>query len=384
VEPAADIYSFGVLLYQLVTGHTPFEGASLYELILKVTTQPAVPPREFRPDLPEPANAALLRALAKQPAQRFANASGLAQAFTKGLQGQWTENLQSNAAFGAGDRTEADGSVVPSPTSWPFSPKQRWSPKLRRKGGANKSVALILSTLTAVSMVVLIVGYLLLPALGATDWLTQLSSLVPVLSTATAVPSPTMRPTPTDTPAPTPVLSYSAAIPGPGCGSSGWVAADQPQGTVQCAATGLLMASPSGASANTSVFWNGAGLTPTTYSVRVTVSKLTSACGGIGFQNGYRAYIGYICANGRWVVVRYDSSGSPTQLQTGFVAQQSAQLIEIIVTGGSTVQFHIGAATLFTDSIANGYDTEAVTLALYAYAGQSGQGFFSDFVYGRT
>jgi hypothetical protein len=124
-------------------------------------------------------------------------------------------------------------------------------------------------------------------------------------------------------------------------------------------------------------------LTPTSYSVRVTVSKLTSACGGVGFQHGYRAYVGYICASGGWVVVRYDSTGSPTQLDEGFVAQQGTQLIEVIVTSGSTFQFHIGSSTVFTDSIASGYDTQSVTLSLYAYQGQSGQGYFSDFVYGR-
>jgi hypothetical protein len=117
--------------------------------------------------------------------------------------------------------------------------------------------------------------------------------------------------------------------------------------------------------------------------VRVTVSKLTNACGGIGFQNGYRAYVGYVCANGGWVVVRYDSTGSPTQLDKGFVAQQSTQLIEVIVTNGSTFQFHIGSMTVFTDSIASGYDTQSVTLSLYSYASHSGQGYFSDFVYGR-
>jgi hypothetical protein len=143
------------------------------------------------------------------------------------------------------------------------------------------------------------------------------------------------------------------------------------------------MASPAGATANTDVFWNGAGLNPTSYSVRVSVSNLTSACGGIGFQNGYRAYIGYICANGGWYVYRYDSTGSPTQLEKGFVVQQTSHLIEVIVTSGSTFQFHIGSSMVFTDSIASGYDTQSVTLALYAYNGQSGQGYFSDFVYGQ-
>jgi hypothetical protein len=130
-------------------------------------------------------------------------------------------------------------------------------------------------------------------------------------------------------------------------------------------------------------FWNGAG-SPTSYSVRVTVSGLTSACGGIGFQDGYRAYTGYVCANGVWEVIRYDSTGSPTRLDTGSVAQQGSHVIEVIVTSGSTFQFHIGDTTVFTDVIATGYNTQSITLDLtHYYANQTGQGYFSDFVYAR-
>jgi serine/threonine-protein kinase len=384
VAPATDIYSLGALLYQLIAGRMPFEGGSVYELVQRVTTQQPPSAREFRPELPEAANAALIRALVKRPEQRFATASDLAQAVTKGLQGEWVENLRSHAAFGAGDRTEPNSSVV-VPSSWPIPEKSQRRTRILPKDGTNRSLILTASILGAIVIVGFIGGYVLLPALWASDRWTQLTSqgsLFPV-ATVTPSPTPTQQPTPTAVPTPTPVFSYSAAIPGPGCGSSGWVEADHPSGTVQCASAGLLMASPAGATANTDVFWNGAGSNPTSYSVRVSVSKLTSACGGIGFQNGYRAYIGYICANGAWAVIRYDSTGSPTQLDKGFVAQQSPQLLEVIVTSGSTFQFHIGSSMVFTDSIASGYDTQSVTLALYAYNGQSGQGYFSDFVYGQ-
>jgi serine/threonine protein kinase len=384
VVQATDIYSVGALLYQLIAGRMPFEGGSVYQLVQRVTTQQPPPAREFRPDLPEAANAALIRALAKRPEQRFPTASDLAQAFTKGLQGEWAGDLRSFAAFGAGDRTEPDSSVV-IPSSWLIPGKSQRRSRKVPKGGVNRSLAITASILGAIVIVGFIGGYVLPPALWASDWWTQLTSQGSLFPAATVTPSPTptQQPTPTAIPTPTPVLGYSAPIPGPGCGSSGWVEADHPSGTVQCTATGLLMTSPSGATANTSVFWSSADLTPTSYSVRVTVSNLTSACGGIGFQNGYRAYIGYICANGGWTVVRYDSTGSPTQLDKGFVAQQSSHLIEITVTSGSTIQFHIGSSTVYSDSIASGYDTQSVTLSLYSYAGQAGQGYFSDFVYGR-
>jgi hypothetical protein len=81
--------------------------------------------------------------------------------------------------------------------------------------------------------------------------------------------------------------------------------------------------------------------------------------------------------------MRYDSSGAPTELDRGSVDQQSSYLINISVSGGS-VQFHVGATTVFTDAIASGYDTAAIALDLSGlYQGQAGQGYFSDFVYGR-
>src|SRR5947209_4134774 len=92
-EPATDIYSLGILLYQLVTGQVPFKADSPLVVGMKHLTEMPPSPRSLRPDLPEPAEAAILRALAKQPADRFATASALAAAFDAGLKGQWAAGL---------------------------------------------------------------------------------------------------------------------------------------------------------------------------------------------------------------------------------------------------------------------------------------------------
>lgn len=79
-SPASDLYALGALLYELLTGHRPFEADALGELLRRVATEPAPDLRQRRPDLP-PALAALLAALlAKQPGQRPAGAEGVAQA----------------------------------------------------------------------------------------------------------------------------------------------------------------------------------------------------------------------------------------------------------------------------------------------------------------
>ena len=92
-EPATDIYALGIMLYQLVTGQLPFQADNPLVLGMKHLNDEPLPPRSLRPDLPEPAEEAILKALAKQPSDRFATASKLSAAFEAGLRGRWTEDL---------------------------------------------------------------------------------------------------------------------------------------------------------------------------------------------------------------------------------------------------------------------------------------------------
>src|SRR6476646_10480565 len=106
VDPRSDLYSLGIVLYEMLTGRVPFTGETPVEIAMKHLSQVPEPPSELRQNVPHDLDAVVMRALAKDPEQRYSSAEEMDADLARVARGvavsRETEDAMTQVLSGAG------------------------------------------------------------------------------------------------------------------------------------------------------------------------------------------------------------------------------------------------------------------------------------------
>src|SRR3954465_13507362 len=116
VDQTSDLYSVGVVLYELLTGQVPFTGDTPLEIAMKHLSEVPKPPSEHRDDVPHDLDSVVLRALAKEPSERYPSAEEMDADLARILEGlpvgEETESAATAVLAGSGLLAAAPTSVI--------------------------------------------------------------------------------------------------------------------------------------------------------------------------------------------------------------------------------------------------------------------------------
>ena len=126
IDGRSDLYSLGIVSYQMLTAELPFNAPTVAGILMKQITEPAPDVRARRPDVPEDLALAVSRCLEKDPENRWPTADALRRA----LESRVVAGYQpTGLGWRAGRAGARDGTAAPSPRAGPGGPTRRSRPQ---------------------------------------------------------------------------------------------------------------------------------------------------------------------------------------------------------------------------------------------------------------